>query len=63
MTGMRRYYLDSPIGDEAHGRDVQDLYATVIRKLGQPGWVFRFTAGDLRGANEALAMLNWPGRS
>lgn len=65
MIGLCHYFIDEPTAAEADSRyptTITGFYTTVIRKLGTPGWVFRFTAGDRRGAKETLANLNWGSR-
>ena len=62
MTGADGYFLDSPSPVEAHSQVNGDpgFYVAVVRRHGQPGWVFRFSDLDLRLARETLAALNSP---
>lgn len=58
------YYIDSPTLDEARSRylpDRLDYYTYVIRRLGRPGWVFRFSGPDTRLARQTLDSLNGRG--
>lgn len=58
----RLYYIDSPTAEEAASRYPKvepGFFTLVIRRVGRPGWIFRFTSIDGRGARETCANLNW----